>query len=57
MLLAINPEWQEQAREEVRRVFGTRHPDADSLSQLKIVSCIVLDCWYGIACNVCTCWH
>lgn len=41
MLLAINSEWQEQAREEVLRLLGTRHADADSLGHFKIIGMIL----------------
>ncbi|KAH7289364.1 hypothetical protein KP509_31G072200 [Ceratopteris richardii] len=38
MLLAIHPEWQERAREEVLFYFGSSHPDADLLHNLKVVT-------------------
>ncbi|KAI5083706.1 hypothetical protein GOP47_0003449 [Adiantum capillus-veneris] len=41
MLLANNSEWQERAREEVLSLFGSRHPDADSLNHLKIIGMIL----------------
>ncbi|XP_024517890.1 cytochrome P450 72A15 [Selaginella moellendorffii] len=41
MLLAANPSWQEQAREEVRQVCQSQAPDAESLSKLKIVGMVL----------------
>ncbi|EFJ10690.1 hypothetical protein SELMODRAFT_183651 [Selaginella moellendorffii] len=41
MLLAINPSWQERAREEVRQVCQSQAPDAESLSKLKIVGMVL----------------
>ncbi|OMO75037.1 Cytochrome P450 [Corchorus olitorius] len=38
LLLALNPEWQDKAREEVVRVCGDKFPVADNLNDLKIVS-------------------
>lgn len=38
LLLAMHPEWQHKAREEMLRVCGPKdHPTTDSLSQLKLV--------------------
>jgi len=36
-LLAINPEWQEEARREILNVFGNKDPDSDGLGKLKKV--------------------
>lgn len=41
MLLAISPEWQERAREEVMNLFGTSPPGAEALNQMKIVGMIL----------------
>ncbi|KAL4273086.1 hypothetical protein GQ457_13G008650 [Hibiscus cannabinus] len=42
LLLALNPEWQDKAREEVVRVLGsTEVPAADNLKDLKIVNMII----------------
>ncbi|KAI4383926.1 hypothetical protein MLD38_009707 [Melastoma candidum] len=41
MLLAQHPEWQSRIREEVARVCGSRHPDADSLARLRTVTIVI----------------
>ncbi|GMJ02657.1 cytochrome P450, family 721, subfamily A, polypeptide 1 [Hibiscus trionum] len=42
LLLALNPEWQDKAREEVVRVLGNdKVPVADNLKDLKIVNMII----------------
>lgn len=43
MLLAINPEWQERAREEVIDLFGTSPPEAEALNQMKVVGMILYE--------------
>ncbi|MCO5599536.1 hypothetical protein L7F22_053642 [Adiantum nelumboides] len=40
-LLSIYPEWQERARDEVKDLFGTYHPDAEALSKMKVVGMIL----------------
>lgn len=42
ILLAMHPEWQEKARQEVLQICGNKTPDADSLNRLKIVSIALL---------------
>ncbi|XP_027074355.1 cytochrome P450 CYP72A616 [Coffea arabica] len=41
IILAMHPEWQEQAREEVLALCGKQHPDAKTISQLKTVTMIL----------------
>ncbi|XP_050233264.1 cytochrome P450 734A1-like [Mercurialis annua] len=42
LLLALHPEWQDKAREEVSRTFGNNNfPVAENLSALKIVSSVI----------------
>ncbi|TYH17657.1 hypothetical protein ES288_A05G208200v1 [Gossypium darwinii] len=42
LLLALNPEWQDKARDEVVRICGTdKLPAAEQLSDLKIVSMVI----------------
>ncbi|CDP03103.1 unnamed protein product [Coffea canephora] len=41
VILAMHPEWQEKAREEVLTVCGKEHPDAKTISQLKSVTMIL----------------
>ncbi|CAI9095925.1 OLC1v1031963C1 [Oldenlandia corymbosa var. corymbosa] len=38
IILAMHPEWQEKARQEVLQICGDKTPNADILNQLKIVS-------------------
>lgn len=60
LLLAMHPEWQHKAREEVLRVCGPKdHPTTDSLSQLNLVKFffslhlkLVPGC-LGVACGLC----
>ncbi|CAI9095927.1 OLC1v1031965C1 [Oldenlandia corymbosa var. corymbosa] len=39
--LAIHPEWQEKARQEVLQICGDKTPDADVLNRLKIVTMVL----------------
>ncbi|KAK1302455.1 Secologanin synthase [Acorus calamus] len=41
VLLAMYPDWQERAREEVLQICGKKVPDFDSVSHLKIVTMIL----------------
>lgn len=41
IVLAMHPNWQDKAREEVLRVCGKQQPNAAMISQLKIVSILV----------------
>lgn len=41
IVLAMHPNWQDKAREEVLRVCGKQQPNASMISQLKIVSILV----------------
>ena len=48
LLLALHKEWQDKARDEVYQVCGKhKHPNAENLSSLKIVSLIYLDKYYS----------
>lgn len=40
VILGMNPEWQDRAREEVLSVFGRDRPSFDGLSRLKTVSSV-----------------
>lgn len=41
LLLAIHPEWQEEARKEVFKLFGQGAPTSDGISKLKILHMII----------------
>ncbi|XP_012855180.1 PREDICTED: cytochrome P450 CYP749A22-like [Erythranthe guttata] len=41
LLLAIDSEWQEKARQEVLEVFGPHNPNSEGLSKLKTMSMII----------------
>ncbi|XP_030460941.1 cytochrome P450 72A397-like isoform X1 [Syzygium oleosum] len=41
VLLSVHSDWQARAREEVLQVFGSRKPDFDGISHLKIVTMIL----------------
>ncbi|KAF8037808.1 hypothetical protein BT93_B0603 [Corymbia citriodora subsp. variegata] len=41
VLLSVQSDWQARAREEVLQIFGSRKPDLDGLSHLKIVTMIL----------------
>ncbi|XP_071702109.1 cytochrome P450 CYP72A219-like isoform X2 [Rutidosis leptorrhynchoides] len=43
ILLSQHIEWQNRARDEVLKVFGDKKPDIEGLSQLKIISNIILE--------------
>lgn len=43
IVLAMHPEWQEKAREEVFRVCQTKVPDFEALSHLKIVTMVLYE--------------
>ncbi|KAK9921909.1 hypothetical protein M0R45_030402 [Rubus argutus] len=40
-LLALHPDWQEEARKEVLQLFGKQNPNADGIAKLKTVSMII----------------
>ncbi|XP_061990510.1 cytochrome P450 CYP749A22-like [Rosa rugosa] len=41
LLLALHPDWQEEARKEVLQSFGKQTPDPDGLAKLKTMSMII----------------
>lgn len=44
LLLAINTEWQDKAREEVRKTFGKNRPQSDGIARLRIMNMIINEC-------------
>lgn len=41
LLLAIHPEWQEKARQEVIKIFGNQNPNPEGIGKLKIMTMII----------------
>ncbi|KAF8675958.1 hypothetical protein HU200_047458 [Digitaria exilis] len=43
IVLSMHPEWQDRARDEVLSVFGSRTPDYEGLSRLRIVTMVLYE--------------
>ena len=57
LLLAIHTDWQDKAREEVLELFGQKHPNAEGIARMKMVSpclvpliCSLFRLEFGFAC-------
>uniref|UniRef100_A0A1W7HBV4 Cytochrome P450 n=1 Tax=Scoparia dulcis TaxID=107240 RepID=A0A1W7HBV4_SCODU len=44
LMLAINTDWQDKAREEVNEIFGTRKPNSDGIARMKTMNMIINEC-------------
>jgi PHYB activation tagged suppressor 1 len=50
LLLALHPDWQEEARKEVLQLFGKQTPNYDGLAQLKTVRMSITQLIYTYIC-------